>query len=414
VNATAEPRLAAPAFLRGARAFVFLQGLATPFFARLGGVLRARGHAVTRVNFNGGDAAFWPGPDAIAYRERPQDWPDVAAALFASRGASDLVVFGDCRPQHEAAIAVARAQGLRVHVFEEAYIRPGWITLERDGVNARSRLPRTPQGLREAAHNLPPAPKPPELPASFALRAAWDVLYHAHASARSWRYPHWTTHRAFNVWHEYLGWTLRGARRPARQARSQRVLRELLGAGAPYWAFPLQLEGDYQIRVHSPYETVAEAIRDVVASFARGAPAGTRLAIKGHPLDNGLNDWARIIRDAAQRFDVTGRIDWIPEAPFGPLLAGSRGVVTVNSTAGLQAIGFARPVLTLGAAIYAMPGLTFQGPPDAFWQDATPPDPTLYDALHRLLAARAMVRGGFFHSAAIDVAVVEAAGRLEA
>jgi capsular polysaccharide export protein len=414
VNDAPALALAAPSLPRGTRSYVFLQGLATPFFARLGGVLRARGHAVLRVNFNGGDAAFWPGEGAIAYRDSPADWPEEAAALFRACGASDLVVFGDCRPPHEAAIAVAQRLGLRVHVFEEAYVRPGWITLERDGVNARSRLPRRPEAVHAAASGLPPAPKPPELPASFALRAAWDVLYHAHASARAFRYPHWTTHRAFNVWHEYLGWIGRGLRRPARQAASSRRLRDMVDSGAPYWAFPLQLEGDFQIRIHSPYETVAEAIRDVVASFARGAPPATWLAIKGHPLDNGLNNWARVIGEAAERYGVAGRVVWIPEAPFGPLLAGSRGVVTVNSTAGLQAIGAGRPVLALGEAIYAMPGLTFQGAPDAFWTEAEPPDPTLHDALLRLLAARAMVRGGFFHSAAIDVAVVEAAARLEA
>jgi capsular polysaccharide export protein len=406
VNATRN----APATLRGARSFVFLQGLATPFFARLGAVLRARGHAVRRVNFNGGDAAFWPLPGAIAYRGPPEEWPDAAASIMAD--ASDLVMFGDCRPQHEAAIAVASRLGLRVHVFEEAYIRPGWITLERDGVNARSTLPREPERVREAARFVPPAPIPPELPASFPLRAAWDVLYHAHASARALAWPHWRTHRAFNVWHEYLGWVGRGARRPWRRAASARRVRDL--AGTRYWAFPLQLEGDFQIRTHSPYETVAEAIRDVIASFARGAPEATRLAVKGHPLDNGLNDWARIIGDAARRHGVADRVHWIPEAPFGPLLAGAAGVVTVNSTAGLQAIGTGRPVLALGAAIYAMPGLTFQGPPDAFWREASPPDATLHAALHRLLAARAMIRGGFFHSTAIDVAVVEAAARLEA
>src|SRR5205823_4760952 len=36
------------------RSFLFLQGMATRFFERLGQALIERGHAVYRVNFNGG------------------------------------------------------------------------------------------------------------------------------------------------------------------------------------------------------------------------------------------------------------------------------------------------------------------------------------------------------------------------
>ena len=36
---------------------------------------------------------------------------------------------------------LARRRSLRLHLFEEGYLRPDWITLEREGVNANSRLP---------------------------------------------------------------------------------------------------------------------------------------------------------------------------------------------------------------------------------------------------------------------------------
>jgi capsular polysaccharide export protein len=43
------------------------------------------------------------------------------------------------------------------------------------------------------------------------------------------------------------------------------------------------------------------------------------------------------------------------------VLAPAAGVVTVNSTAGLQALREGKPVVALGRALYDMPGLTFQG-----------------------------------------------------
>ena len=65
----------------------------------------------------------------------------------------DLVfLFGDCRPIHRAAHDVATAMGIDVGVFEEGYLRPDFITLERHGVNGNSLRRYDPiQELRAAA-----------------------------------------------------------------------------------------------------------------------------------------------------------------------------------------------------------------------------------------------------------------------
>ncbi|MCK8784592.1 capsular biosynthesis protein [Roseomonas sp. NAR14] len=398
------------------RSFLFLQNLATPFFVRLGDALAARGHAVHRINLNGGDRLFWPRPGTVDYRGAAAEWPAAVDSLLVRRGVTDLVLFGDCRPAHRAAIAAARARGVAVHVFEEAYLRPGWITLERDGVNALSRLPRDPAWFRAEAAALPPLPSPRLVPASFRRRALDDIRYNLACGLGRWRFPHWETHRPWRPAQEYLGWALRGLRRPVRQAASGRAVRRL-AAGAPFHLFPLQLEGDYQIREHSPFASVREAVGDVVASFARAAPAGTRLVIKGHPLDNGLIPWGQAIRRAARANGVADRVDYVAEAPFGPLLDACRAVVTVNSTAGLQALTAGRPVAVLGKAIYDLPGLTWQDDGsglDGFWTGGTAPDPALLDAFLRVLVARCLIPGGFFSEPGIALGVAAAVERLEA
>ncbi|KAK0357684.1 hypothetical protein LTR94_038459, partial [Friedmanniomyces endolithicus] len=70
----------------------------------------------------------------------------------------------------------------------------------------------------------------------------------------------------------------------------------------PYFLFPLQLDSDAQIRLHSPFAGIAEALNLIIASFARHAPADTRLVIKEHPLDNGVRDWEQTARDLAERY----------------------------------------------------------------------------------------------------------------
>ncbi len=83
---------------RPRRGFLFLQGLATRFFERLGRELLARGHAVHRVNFNGGDRAFWRLPDAVDFCGREHEWPEFLDRLVAEKGVSDIILFGACRP----------------------------------------------------------------------------------------------------------------------------------------------------------------------------------------------------------------------------------------------------------------------------------------------------------------------------
>ena len=80
------------------RSYLFLQGVCSPFFSRLGERLRAGGAAVSKVNFTAGDAAYWRNGEARAFRGRAQALPAFYAAAFAERGATDIVLFGDRRP----------------------------------------------------------------------------------------------------------------------------------------------------------------------------------------------------------------------------------------------------------------------------------------------------------------------------
>lgn len=53
---------------RQGRRYLFLQGMATAFFAELGTALAKRDHIVKRINFNAGDRLFWRLPGSVSYR----------------------------------------------------------------------------------------------------------------------------------------------------------------------------------------------------------------------------------------------------------------------------------------------------------------------------------------------------------
>jgi capsular polysaccharide export protein len=396
------------------RSFLFLQGLASQFFSRLGRALAAQGHAVHRVNFNGGDRLFWRLPGAVDYRGRLRDWPRFLDRLLADREITDLILFGDSRPVHRAAIPVARARGIAVQVVEEGYLRPGWITFEPGGVNANSPLPRDPAWYREEAAGLPPWREAPPLPETFRRRAVEDVAYTLARLAAAPLFRHYRTHRLRHPAMEYAGWVRRLALRPQAERRARAAIAQLAEARGPVFLFPLQLDGDSQIRVHAPAWAMRPAIERVVASFARHAPPAARLAVKLHPLDDGLIDWQRTIRTVATDNGVAHRLTIIDGGEIETVLRLVHGVVTVNSTAGMHALARAVPVFALGRAIYGLPGLTFAGELDAFWRAPAAPDLGLFDAFRRVLAVRCMIQSGFFSEVGLGVAVEAAVARLAA
>src|SRR5262245_23735841 len=111
------------------RRALFLQGPNGPFFRRFASDLERRGVEVTKVNFNAGDALFFGGPNAVAFREDPSEWPMFFRTLVAERRIDSMFLFGDCKPIHQAVMPIAKELGVSVWVFEEGYLRPDFITL---------------------------------------------------------------------------------------------------------------------------------------------------------------------------------------------------------------------------------------------------------------------------------------------
>jgi capsular polysaccharide export protein len=80
------------------------------------------------------------------------------------------------------------------------------------------------------------------------------------------------------------------------------------------------------------------------------------------------------------------------------LLKATKGVVLVNSTTGLSALGHGAPVKVCGAALYDLPGLTFQGRLHDFWfvaQNAKP-DVEILRRFKVALVEKTQLNGSFY------------------
>jgi capsular polysaccharide export protein len=330
---------------------------------------------------------------------------------------TDVVLFGDCRPYHVAALAIALETGLIRHLFEEGYVRPNWITCEAVGTNALSDMPRSPSELMRVAEMLPPALPKVLVRDSFLNRAVWDVIWTAATMTMRGVFPQYRYHSLVHPAIGYVGWLRRFIKKWAADESDDAALTQIHWnrlQRVPFFVLPMQLEGDFQIRTHSPFDSMEQATRQVLASFARAAPADAHLIIKRHPLDTSLNSQRSQILRMASEHGLKGRVIYIENANLEQLIAASTGCVVINSTSALMALACGCPLKVLGSATYAISGLAFCGDLDRFWTEGRPCDPALWKAYHRVLIARTQINGGFFSRHAIAVAVKNCVNRLTA
>lgn len=390
------------------RVFLFLQGPATPFFVRLADRLRAEGHGVHRIHFCAGDVAYWAGRPAWWYRGRPEELRGFLDEKYRRHGITDQILFGDRRPVHRPAVEHGEACGVRTHVFEEGYFRPYWVTLEREGVNGHSLLPRDPDWFWEVGARLGEPAGAVPFHSPFWKRATHDVAYHVANAANPVLFPRYQAHGIYAPV-EYAGCLKRFAWLRLFGGRERTRARALIAEKRPYFVLPLQLNSDAQIRDHSRFDDMGEVIEYVAESFARHAQSDHHLVIKNHPLDMGLMPYGKIIHQVARRFGLLGRVHFFEDGDLIALLKHARGVVTVNSTAGIVALEQGTPTLTLSDPIYNLPGLTSQVRLDEFWQAASPPDAELFRRFRRVVIHATQINGGFYCARGIALAVENAA-----
>jgi capsule polysaccharide modification protein KpsS len=373
------------------RHFLLLQGPAGPFFARVARQLRAAGARVTKVNFNSGEDVYYRGPEVVRFRGSREEWPAFFEQLVTERGVDGVILFGDCRPLHRAAVARAEQLGVELFVFEEGYLRPDFVTLERGGVNGHSRIPREPEAFGEVEPKR--EPQRPPITHAFFKSVVHTIVYATATAAARQRYPEYRHHRDIRPFVQAGLW-LRGAARRALHTVRDRELTRLLEERrfGPYFFVPLQVHLDSQLG-HSSYASIDDFIREVVATFARHAPADHSLVIKLHPMDRAYRDYGELVEELRREHQLGERLRYADVINLPAALRGARGTVVINSTVGLSSLTHGTPVKCMGRAVYDVPGLTHQGPLAEFFQAPAPVDRALYKRFRQWLLDHNQLRG---------------------
>ena len=383
------------------RRFLFLQGPHGPFFRELGGMLRRAGAEVWRVGFNRGDQAYWGRQGYIPFTDAPENWPDAVAALFERFAITDLVLYGDTRAVHAEAVKQARARGITVHVFEEGYLRPWWVTYERGGANGHSRLMTL--GIAEMRRALETCEidliDAPAHWGDMRHHVFYGMAYHARILLANGAYTGFRPHRALNVAQEFRLHLTRMLAMPFHAIERRVATWRVRTGGFPYHLALLQLEHDASFQQHSPFRTMTDFLDVAIRGFADGAPRHHHLVFKAHPLEDGRTLLKSDIRRIASAAGVADRVHFIRGGKLAGLLNHARSAVTVNSTAAQQVLWRGMPLKVFGDAVYDKPEFVSTQPLAEFFAHPVRPDLRAYRDYRRFLLETSQLPGGFYSAA---------------
>ena len=325
--------------------------------------------------------------DPVTVRRRASHWIRQIDPWLERHRVVAGIVWGGSSLLPSVTAARIRHRGGIVLVLQNGYF-PSTIQVDPEGCNASARAVRAlPEELRQwqaspaeeeeldrvldslrSGRARPSPPAPPPLPPPGALARA----------------AHLRSHLPIQI-HRFQT-SLRRPNRLIRRAHRPLPDRFVL--------FPLQVRSDTQLQLHSPLwgdrlDALIPALSRALATAAPDLP----LVVKLHPKDENT-DYDGL---AAAHPEVV----FVEGVPMRECLQRARAVVTVNSTAGFEALCHGLPVLMLGENFYGVDGVVEKahsredlGP--ALHRTLTrPPDPLLRRKLLLWTYHRFLVHGHY-------------------
>ena len=375
---------------------LFLQGPMGTFFRKIDTSFRKKGANTYKIGFNMGDQFFAHADNYTAFRKTPEEWAAFIEDFLVQKKIDKIFLFGDCRYYQRIARKVAYEHHIDVYVFEEGYLRPNYITLEKFGVNGFSQISREINFYKTLFPETVPEAKYADQ--SKTKMVVSSTLYYALSNIFHRNYPHYVHHRDFSAIKEFF-YALRGVVRKALYALTEKKYLSLFTEtiSKQYYFVPLQTHNDFQVLQHSNYRSIEKFIIEVLESFAHHAPKDTYLVFKHHPVDRGRKNYKSFIVEQAELLNIEKRIHTVHDVHLPDCLKHSIGTITINSTVGLSAISHTIPTITLGDAIYDIKGLTSKGISlRKFWHQHKKPDTELYEKFRQYLIQTTQLNGSFY------------------
>ncbi len=389
---------------------LLLQGPIGGFFRHLMREYKSAGATPFKINFNGGDEYYMRGfsENVFSYKEPMINFGEYVKEFIQRNRIDGIILFGDCRPLHKVAIEVARANNVAVFVFEEGYIRPNFITLEVDGVNANSPLMgKIEEELKDfkvsKAYNDEEFQHTKDLQVKhfhdmkdMVIRAMNYWFYMEIGKVNFKYYEH---HKDGDFFRSMFYWAKSYFKKKFYKTKESwiedYVQRDL---DKKYFLVALQVYNDSQIKDHSKFRNNKRFIYNVMRSFAKNSNGTDFLIIKQHPLDVPYHNYSKFIKHLMGSFKLENRVLYVHDLHLPTLIKHSKGLITINSTTGLSSLYHKIPTITMGRALYNIKGLCFQYGIDKFWKSKLSVNYNTFKKFRNLLITKTQIVGSFYNN----------------
>lgn len=361
-------------------------------------MLDETGCTTVRIIFNAGDRLFHEKARMVSYAGTMTAWLDWFESFVGNFNADAVLLFGDQRPIHRAAIDVCNRLGIPVISFEEGYLRPSYITMERGGNNAHSPMRKWRMGKTVPQNAVPHCQM---IGNGFPQIARLATSYFVAMNFGRLSYPYYKHHRHRPLPHEALLWSRNAFRKWRYRVRDfQKIQWIVENLDGRYFIGALQVHDDLQVRSYGRGWTVEKMMESAVASFAEFANPADHLVFKGHPLDRGHSASRHTLAELADLYQVADRVHFVDDGSLGLLARHSRGMLTINSTSAMVSFNNGRPVFALGDCFYE--ALTVNRGNQSrealarFWRAAPLVDKKAWRAFCADLVENSLIEGSFY------------------
>ena len=262
-----------------------------------------------RIGFNAGDQFYWKGASGYhAFKGPPHIWSTYLKEFLFRHQVTDIVLYGDVRSHHATAIEIGKERNIRMHVFEEGYLRPYWVTYERDGASGHSPLMNI--DIQQMKRALDVWPRHiSEVPATWGeLRQHifYGISYHAYILLGAASYLSYRSHRSRTIAAEFSSNLKHMLKLPFKVVRRAIAQRRILRGDFTYSLVLLQLAHDASIQAHSSFKDMISLIRLSLQDFASSAPSHMHLVFKAHPLEDYFQPLAEYTFARAEQLGIRG------------------------------------------------------------------------------------------------------------
>jgi len=374
---------------------LFLQGPMGSFFKKLDILFKKNGAKTYKIGFNAGDSFFSNHYNYFPYRDMRENYSTFIRNFLHEKKIDKIFLFGDCRFYQSISIKVAKELGIEVFVFEEGYIRPYYITMEKYGVNDFSNISREADFYKKV--KVSNSQEPVDTQYSPLNMVASSTIYYLVSNLLHFRYPNYIHHREFSAIKEFVNGVRSLFRKliyPFYEKKYLEIIKNELSNN--YFFVALQTYNDFQVLEHSEYKSIEKFIIKVLESFSNSG-LNCWLVFKHHPVDRGRKNYKHFITDQARLFGIEDRVLVLYDTHLPTCLQSAKGTVTINSTVGLSSLYHKIPTITLGNAIYDIEGITCKDMKlDDFWHDYKAPDMELLEKYRFFIIENTQLNGSFY------------------